>query len=237
VICKRFEISRKTGYKWLARYEEGGHGALVDGEPVPRRCRHATPSAVVDAVIEARKAHPFWGPKKLRSWLSEREPRRASRRACVVGSLPRYNGGNQVASSEFAARGSWGKDRAPEHAHGCGLPPARSSLCRRGLTGPWSGPARSRGASRGTRTLVVLAPSPPMNRGAGLVDRSCPARDPTPPTPLRNPCKPRAPSSESAPRNRFDEGGAAPPPSSSPSPDAFRAGDGRGHLAHLGACT
>jgi putative transposase len=46
VICKRFEISRKTGYKWLARYEEDGPGALVDGGPVPRRYRHATPSAV-----------------------------------------------------------------------------------------------------------------------------------------------------------------------------------------------
>jgi transposase len=53
VVCKRFEISRKTGYKCLARYEQGGPAALVDGEPVARQCRHATPSDVVDAVIEA----------------------------------------------------------------------------------------------------------------------------------------------------------------------------------------
>ena len=87
VICKRFEISRKTGYKWLARYEESGPGALVDGEPLPRRCPHATPSAVVDAVIEARKAHPFWGPKKLRSWLSEREPTLTLPAASTIGTL------------------------------------------------------------------------------------------------------------------------------------------------------
>jgi transposase InsO family protein len=87
VICERFEISRKTGYKWLARYEEGGPAALVDGEPVPRRCRHATPGAVVNAVVEARKAHPFWGPKKLRSWLSEREPTLALPAASTIGTL------------------------------------------------------------------------------------------------------------------------------------------------------
>jgi transposase len=87
VICKRFEISRKTGYKWLARYEEGGPAALVDGEPVPRRCRHATPSTVVDAVVEARKAHPFWGPKKLRAWLSERDPTLALPAASTIGTL------------------------------------------------------------------------------------------------------------------------------------------------------
>jgi transposase len=58
VICKRFEISRKTGYKWLARYEDGGPAALVDGDPVPRRCRHATPSTVVVA--------RNWIPSRLR---------------------------------------------------------------------------------------------------------------------------------------------------------------------------
>ena len=29
-ICERFEISRKTGYKWLRRYAEGGPSSLVD---------------------------------------------------------------------------------------------------------------------------------------------------------------------------------------------------------------
>jgi putative transposase len=63
VICERFEISRKTGYKWLARYEQGGPAALVDGEPVPRRCRHATPSGVVDADRSAQSS-PVLGPQE-----------------------------------------------------------------------------------------------------------------------------------------------------------------------------
>lgn len=30
-VCRRFEISRKTGYKWLDRYAAGGIDALQDG--------------------------------------------------------------------------------------------------------------------------------------------------------------------------------------------------------------
>ncbi len=29
-LCKRFGISRKTGYKWLKRYQEGGESGLLD---------------------------------------------------------------------------------------------------------------------------------------------------------------------------------------------------------------
>jgi len=34
-VCRRFEISRKTGYKWLDRYESGGVEALKDGSHAP----------------------------------------------------------------------------------------------------------------------------------------------------------------------------------------------------------
>jgi transposase len=34
-VCRRFEISRKTGYKWLARYDAGGMDALKDGSHAP----------------------------------------------------------------------------------------------------------------------------------------------------------------------------------------------------------
>ena len=34
-VCRRFEVSRKTGYKWLGRYEAGGIDALQDGSHAP----------------------------------------------------------------------------------------------------------------------------------------------------------------------------------------------------------
>jgi len=36
VVCKRFEISRKTGYKWLARYEQGGPAEVTCRQMHPR---------------------------------------------------------------------------------------------------------------------------------------------------------------------------------------------------------
>ncbi len=36
-LCRRFGVSRKTGYKWLARYKTGGQPALEDRSRKPHR--------------------------------------------------------------------------------------------------------------------------------------------------------------------------------------------------------
>jgi putative transposase len=68
-ICKRFGISRKTGYKWVERYEERGVVGLAESKPIARSCPHRTPSDVLDQLLELRKEQPTWGPKKLRARL------------------------------------------------------------------------------------------------------------------------------------------------------------------------
>lgn len=68
-LCRQFGISRKTGYKWANRYEEFGPAGLEDRPPIPRNIPHATPPAMVDLIVELRKEHPTWGPKKLRARL------------------------------------------------------------------------------------------------------------------------------------------------------------------------
>lgn len=72
--CRRYGISRPTGYKWLRRYDAGGVQALVDEPRAPVRTPHSTPQMVVDLVVASREAHPTWGPKKLRAWLSMKHP-------------------------------------------------------------------------------------------------------------------------------------------------------------------
>jgi transposase InsO family protein len=69
-LCAHYDISRETGYKWVARFEEGGVAALADRSRRPARCPGQTPDRVVAAVLEARRRHPTWGPKKLlsRGW-------------------------------------------------------------------------------------------------------------------------------------------------------------------------
>ena len=73
-VCRRFEISRKTGYKWLGRYESGGINALQDGSHAPHHNPRQVLDEVEDAVVEARGKHPHWGPVKLRAWLDRTAP-------------------------------------------------------------------------------------------------------------------------------------------------------------------
>jgi transposase InsO family protein len=69
--CRRFGISRDTGYKWLGRYEAEGAAGLADRKPVAQRCPHRVADAVEGQVVELRKQWPHYGPKKLRAMLLE----------------------------------------------------------------------------------------------------------------------------------------------------------------------
>jgi putative transposase len=71
-LCRQFGISPRTGYKWIHRYEQFGPAGLEDRPPIPKRLPHATPSDVLARIIELRKEHPTWGPKKLHGWLVDR---------------------------------------------------------------------------------------------------------------------------------------------------------------------
>ena len=73
-LCRRRGISRKTGYKWLARYAAGGAAALAERSHRPHACPHATAPDAVDALCELRRRHPTWGPKKLLAILATRRP-------------------------------------------------------------------------------------------------------------------------------------------------------------------
>lgn len=74
-LCLQFTISRKTGYKWVERYEQGGSEGLADRSRRPLTCPHVTDEALIDAIVAARGKHPTWGPKKLLTILAPRYPR------------------------------------------------------------------------------------------------------------------------------------------------------------------
>jgi len=68
-VCDRFGISRKTGYKWLDRLRRGGWEALADQSRRPHKCPWKTSTAVEEAIVRLRDAHPAWGARKLRRRL------------------------------------------------------------------------------------------------------------------------------------------------------------------------
>ncbi|MGH7753046.1 MAG: helix-turn-helix domain-containing protein, partial [Gemmatimonadales bacterium] len=73
-LCERYGISRKSGYKWLARFAEDGRRGLRDRSRAPHRCPHRIPTEVARLICAARRAHPTWGPEKLLDWLKPRYP-------------------------------------------------------------------------------------------------------------------------------------------------------------------
>lgn len=73
-LCARYAVSRKSGYKWLARFEEGGRGGLRDRSRAPHHCPHRIAREVAQLICAARRQHPSWGPAKLLAWLRPRHP-------------------------------------------------------------------------------------------------------------------------------------------------------------------
>src|SRR5262245_41162783 len=67
--CRRFGISRKTGYKWLERFKDQGRIGLEDLSRRPLSSPLATAPEVVVEIVRLRQAHRTWGPKKLRAVL------------------------------------------------------------------------------------------------------------------------------------------------------------------------
>ena len=78
-LCKRFGISRKTGYKWLARYDQNGISALENRSRAPHSHPNSTSDEVAEAIIQARRDHPTWGARKLLTWLTTHQPNLADR--------------------------------------------------------------------------------------------------------------------------------------------------------------
>jgi transposase InsO family protein len=87
-LCRRFEISPPTAYKWLARYREDGWEALADQSRRPKTSPERTAAPMEAAVLAVRAAHPAWGGRKIRAWLEARRSRQAGTAATAVAAVP-----------------------------------------------------------------------------------------------------------------------------------------------------
>jgi len=66
-LCRGFGISRKTGYRWLARARRGE--GLADRSRQPRSSPGRTPAGPEAMVVSLRRAHPSWGGRKIAARL------------------------------------------------------------------------------------------------------------------------------------------------------------------------
>lgn len=72
-LCRRFQISPPTAYKWLQRYACEGVPGLRDRPRRPHHTPRQTPAAIEAQVLAARDQHPTWGGRKLRAWLHQHD--------------------------------------------------------------------------------------------------------------------------------------------------------------------
>jgi transposase-like protein len=66
-LCREFGITRKTGYKWLERYENGAE--LKDLSRKPKLIANKTPNDVEQIILTLRNENPGWGAKTIKKVL------------------------------------------------------------------------------------------------------------------------------------------------------------------------
>jgi transposase InsO family protein len=91
-LCREYEISRKTGYKFLQRFKECGFGGLNDRSRRPHNIAQKTDQYLEELIIQIKSKYPTWGPKKLKIKLHEAYPGIAIPSASTIGAVLSRNG-------------------------------------------------------------------------------------------------------------------------------------------------
>ncbi|MDL2260556.1 helix-turn-helix domain-containing protein, partial [Deltaproteobacteria bacterium OttesenSCG-928-K17] len=68
-LCRDYGISRKTGYKWLNRYNEIGLAGLRDGRSLRLERGSRFDDEIWGHILSLKKDQPTWGPEKVHHWL------------------------------------------------------------------------------------------------------------------------------------------------------------------------
>ena len=74
-LCRKYGISRQSGYKWLGRYEAEGFGGLNDRSRAPHNRPNTMPRDIEELIVAERRRRPTWGPKKLLAVLARSYPK------------------------------------------------------------------------------------------------------------------------------------------------------------------
>ena len=91
-LCRKYGVSRKTAYKWLARVAREGLDGLKDHSRAPRHHPNEVAAEIEQAVLGLRAAHPTWGPKKLLRRLQNGDSDRAWPARSTIAELLRRRG-------------------------------------------------------------------------------------------------------------------------------------------------
>ena len=74
VLCRRFGVSRKTGYKILDRNNSCGLEGLTDRSRRPYRHANQLPVQIETLIVRSKQERPHWGAPKIRERLARLYP-------------------------------------------------------------------------------------------------------------------------------------------------------------------
>ena len=69
-LCEEYGISRKTGYKWVKRYQE--ENCLSDQSRRPKKISSKTDEKMERLILDVRQEHPGWGARKIKVYLGDK---------------------------------------------------------------------------------------------------------------------------------------------------------------------
>ena len=91
-LCRRFGISRKTGYKWRDRFLEEGMPGLADRSRARLTQSHRTPEAVQEQILQLKHRYRDWGPVTIASALYREQPDYPWPAVSTIGAILKRHG-------------------------------------------------------------------------------------------------------------------------------------------------
>ena len=91
-LCRRFEISRRTGYKFIKRYEAEGITGLEERSRAHYKHPKAINGALIDTLLKTKIRYPNWGPRKIKVFLEIEKPMQVWPAASTIGELFKRHG-------------------------------------------------------------------------------------------------------------------------------------------------
>ena len=88
-VARDWGVSRQTMHSWLARYEGEGMEGLGNRTHRPANCPHQMTAGIEVRVLEMRRAHPYWGARRIAFELARKGVQPAPSESAVYRCLVR----------------------------------------------------------------------------------------------------------------------------------------------------
>ena len=182
-VCRDFNVSRKTGYKILRRYNDVGLEGLTDRSRRPYRHANQLPVQIEMLIVRCKQDKPHWGAPKIRERLARLYPDvhtpatrcRRSSAAQARARRPRQPAEAATPSNYFLCRDP-GAGFAPSCLGECAIAarhePEHRTMWYRKNVGGWERAARLIGGGLMLICGVVALHASPLGlllSGAGVV--------------------------------------------------------------------